>query len=70
MLEIDQANYDLTEVGYFDVYPNSDSPSFAGSWSNYPYYESGTVIVVKIKVACQFVSASQIRTYKQIFTVR
>ena len=34
VLEIDQANYDLTEVGYFDVYPNSDSPSFAGSWSN------------------------------------
>ena len=68
MLEIDQANYDLTEVGYFDVYPNSDSPSFAGSWSNYPYYESGTGIFVKI--ACQFVSASQIRAYKQIFTAR
>ena len=64
MLEIDQANYDLTEVGYFDVYPNSDSPSFAGSWSNYPYYESGTVIFRKI--FCQFVRAVQIRRIKQI----
>ena len=34
------------EVGFFDtisVIP--DAPGFSGSWSNYPYFESGTVIV-------------------------
>ena len=34
------------EVGYFDTVPiGEDSPGFAGSWSNYPYFESGTIIV-------------------------
>lgn len=34
-----------TEVGYFDTHAASDAPTFAGSWSNYPYFESGTVLV-------------------------
>lgn len=34
-----------TEVAYFDTYPDSDSPSFNGAWSTYPYFPSGTVIV-------------------------
>ncbi len=33
------------EVGYFDTYPNSNSATFNGAWSNYPYFPSGTVIV-------------------------
>lgn len=35
----------LSEIGYFDVTPSDDDPSFQGSWSNYPYFESGTVIL-------------------------
>ena len=34
----------LTEVAYFDTYPGSDSANYNGLWSNYPYFESGTVI--------------------------
>ncbi len=34
------------EVGYFDTVPDGlDEPGFGGSWSNYPYFESGTIIV-------------------------
>jgi choice-of-anchor B domain-containing protein len=34
------------EVAYFDTVPYGDnSPGFSGSWSNYPYYGDGTVLV-------------------------
>ena len=34
-----------TEVAYFDIYPGSNSASFSGAWSVYPYFDSGTLIV-------------------------
>ena len=39
----------LEEVGYFDVAPYCNSPGFEGSWSNYPYFSSGTIIVQSIE---------------------
>ena len=34
------------EVGHFDTVPFGDnSAGFGGSWSNYPFFESGTIIV-------------------------
>ena len=37
------------EVGYFDTMPVGDnSAGFAGSWSNYPFFESGTIVVSSI----------------------
>ncbi len=34
------------EVGYFDTVPwGEDSPEMDGSWSNYPYFASGTIVV-------------------------
>jgi choice-of-anchor B domain-containing protein len=33
------------EMGFFDTYLEDDEPSFSGSWSNYPYFESGTILV-------------------------
>jgi hypothetical protein len=41
----DIATGDMTELAYFDIEPISDQPSFAGTWSNYPYFESGNVII-------------------------
>lgn len=43
------ASANLTQFGYFDIYPSNDSPSFNGSWSTYPYFESGTVIISGIE---------------------
>lgn len=39
------ASNDVKEVGFFDTYTFNDDASFDGSWSNYPYFESGNVII-------------------------
>ncbi|MCH7230941.1 choice-of-anchor B family protein [Glycomyces sp. L485] len=39
----------MEEVAYFDVHPDGDSADFNGAWSNYPYFDSGTVIVSSIE---------------------
>ena len=51
-LRILQLNYEdalqphfIQEVGYFDVLPFDESPGTWGAWSNYPYFESGIVIL-------------------------
>ena len=42
--------YDITnrtspnETAYFDTYPAENATGYAGLWSNYPYFPSGTVI--------------------------
>jgi hypothetical protein len=45
-------NYDsanIEEIGYFDVHPGSDSASFNGAWSVYPYFSSGSVLISSIE---------------------
>lgn len=50
ILHIDQASYGLKEVAYFDCLPNhSPYAAFEGTWSNYPYFKSGNVIVSSIE---------------------
>lgn len=39
----------MTEVGYFDTYPASNSASFNGTWSVYPYFNSGNIIISDIE---------------------
>ena len=42
----DIANGNLTEVAFFDMVPDSDSPEvYEGAWGNYPFFDSGIVIV-------------------------
>ena len=43
------ANGNLSEEAFFDVYPGSDSPDYDGAWSNYPFFDSGIVIVSVIE---------------------
>ena len=45
----DIANGNLTEVAFFDVDPGSDSSNYDGAWSNYPFFDSGIVIVSVIE---------------------
>jgi choice-of-anchor B domain-containing protein len=35
----------LREVGFFDIFPSDDNPSFNGAWTSYPFFASGSVIV-------------------------
>ena len=36
------------EVRFFDTFPAHDRPTFQGAWSNYPFFESGNIIVSSI----------------------
>ncbi len=45
----DIANGNLSEVGYFDTYPTSNSAQFNGAWSIYPYFESGNILISDIE---------------------
>ena len=35
----------LEERAFFDTFPRDDNATFNGTWSNYPYFESGTIAV-------------------------
>ncbi|HXE56806.1 MAG TPA: choice-of-anchor B family protein [Gemmatimonadales bacterium] len=38
------------EVGYFDVVPvGENGPGFGGTWNNYPYFKSGTILVTSAR---------------------
>ena len=41
----ESAGDDLTEIAFFDTYPQSEDPGFDGAWSVFPYLPSGTVLV-------------------------
>jgi choice-of-anchor B domain-containing protein len=38
-----------TEVAFFDIYPSDDQASFNGAWGNFPFFDSGLVIVSGIE---------------------
>merc|ERR1719195_91898 len=42
-------DHELSRAAYFDVAPSCSSPSFSGSWSIYPYFASGTIVVSGIE---------------------
>jgi hypothetical protein len=41
----DPDNPRLEPVAFFDTYPAHSDPTFNGTWSNYPFFESGTIAV-------------------------
>lgn len=43
---IENANF--SEIGYFDTYPENNSPAFNGAWSVYPFLPSGNIIISDI----------------------
>ncbi|MFT6019950.1 MAG: choice-of-anchor B domain-containing protein [Flavobacteriales bacterium] len=48
---LDISNLDnsvITEVGYFDNYPANNNRGFHGSWSVYPYFKSGKMVMTNI----------------------
>ena len=59
----------LSEVGFFDVQPDDDNPTFSGSWSNYCYFGSGTVVVTDMYTGL-FIVRPRIATVAQSYEVR
>lgn len=54
-LETDKTGAGVTELGYFDIYPENDalpgggSIEFVGTWGHYPYFPSGFIVVNTIE---------------------
>jgi choice-of-anchor B domain-containing protein len=44
----DIANKNISEEGFFDTFPSSNSAGFDGVWSVYPYFTSGKIVVSDI----------------------
>ncbi|MDT8409019.1 MAG: choice-of-anchor B family protein [Wenzhouxiangellaceae bacterium] len=38
----------MTEVAWFDTYPDGDGLGFSGAWNVYPFFDNGTVLVSDI----------------------
>jgi len=41
----DISNGEMTEIGFFDSHPLNDFAGYEGIWSNYPYFESGNIVI-------------------------
>jgi hypothetical protein len=41
----DIANQNMTEIGHFDTYSVNNNSGFNGSWSVYPYFASGHIVI-------------------------
>lgn len=39
---------ELSEVGYFDTWPANDNATFDGTWSVFPFFDSGIVVTANI----------------------
>ena len=49
VLDISQiGNESITEIGFFDTYPDSDSANFDGAWNVYPFFESNNIVISDI----------------------
>jgi choice-of-anchor B domain-containing protein len=49
MLDISNIeNKSISEIGYFDTFPDNDNTAFNGVWNVYPYFPSGNIIVSDI----------------------
>jgi len=46
---ISDSTNSMTEVGYFDTYPENDNTAFNGAWSVYPFFASGNIIINDIE---------------------
>jgi choice-of-anchor B domain-containing protein len=48
------------EIGHFDTVPFGDNgPGFGGSWSNYPFFDSGTIVVTSMDEGLFLLQKSQ-----------
>jgi len=44
----DIGNQNISEVGFFDSYPNNNNAEFDGAWNVYPFFASGNIVISDI----------------------
>ena len=54
----DIGNANISEFGFFDSYPTSNSAQFDGAWSVYPFFASGNIVISDIDRGFLLVSPS------------
>ena len=59
----------LSQKAYFDTQPGLDGPGFSGSWSNYPYFDSGTIAVADQTEGLFLIRTSFIRAWPDLLSV-
>ncbi|MEM7186697.1 MAG: choice-of-anchor B family protein [Bacteroidota bacterium] len=52
----------MTEIGYFDSYPNNNNASFSGAWNVYPFFSSGNIVISDINRGFLLVKSSDVDT--------
>lgn len=65
------AEGDLTEVAYFDDFPESDSPghTLGGAWAVFPYFESGVVAIASRNDGLLLVKPNGLLTEKSFLPI-
>jgi len=58
----DITNGNLSELGYFDTFPNSNSAQFDGAWNVYPFFTSGNIVISDIDRGFFLVKAAIVDT--------
>lgn len=56
----DVENGNISTVAYFDVFPANNDAGFSGTWSNYPFFESGLIPVTHIGLGLFLVKATDL----------
>jgi len=56
------AQSQLTEVGFFDVYPANNDSDFDGTWNHYPFFASGVIPVSHISQGLYLVRPTNLCT--------
>jgi len=60
VLRIDESDItNLERIAFFDTHPSGDVVEFDGSWSNYPFFDTGIIIVSDISNGLFVLSAPQ-----------
>jgi hypothetical protein len=55
------ATADMTEVGYFDIFPQDDEPAFNGAWGVYPFFPSGSILISGIEQGLYVLKANVLK---------
>lgn len=52
---------DMVEVGFYDTYPQDDSPNFNGAWGVYPFTQNGMIFISDIQTGLYVVQFDTVR---------
>lgn len=55
--QIEEKN--ISELGFFDTYPQHNNTQFVGAWNVYPYFESGHILISDINSGLFLVKAQE-----------